>query len=215
MASPIMRSAAVRLRAPSLRLVSPVCARALRSVRAAVCLLAFLGSSALAQPDRFNVGREPSAREIAAWDLSITPDGKGLPDGRGTASEGEEIYRLRCEECHGERGGGGDADPLAGGIGTLRSPRPLKTVGSYWPYATTVWDYVNRAMPFDRPGMLTPDQVYAVTAYVLYLNGIVEQADELHSGNLAQVRMVNRDSFVPASLVDAGIEPSRPAAPGN
>ena len=171
-----------------------------------------LSSSALAQSTRFNLGHTPSAEEIRAWDLSITPDGEGLPKGRGTALEGMDIYGVRCAECHGERGQGGDADALAGGSRSLRSPRPLKTVGSYWPYATTVWDYVNRAMPFDRPGMLTSDQVYAVVAYVLFLNGIVEQAHELNHANLAKVEMPNRNSFVTASSLDSTIEPSRPGS---
>ena len=101
-----------------------------------------------------------------------------------------------------------------GGTGPCVHPRPLKTVGSYWPYAPTVWDYVNRAMPFDRPGMLTSDQVYSVVAYVLFLNGIVERSAVLNEGNLADVIMPNRDSFVPAADIDPVAEPSRPGARG-
>ncbi len=203
----------VRPAAHRLRGFRVPCARAFRPAQVVACLLVTLGSSALAQSTQFNLGRTPSAREISAWDRSITPDGDGLPEGRGTALEGEAIYGVRCAECHGEHGEGGDAEALVGGHRSLRSPRPLKTVGSYWPYATTVWDYVNRAMPFDRPGMLPPDQVYAVVAYVLFLNGIVQQADELNAENLANVKMVNRDSFVPASSLDPIIEPSRPGSP--
>ena len=107
---------------------------------------------------------------------------------------------------------GGDAEALTGGQRTLRSPRPLKTVGSYWPFAPTVWKYVNRAMPFDCPGMLTTDQVYFVVAYVLFRNGIVERTAELNEGNLGEVIMPNRDSFVPAPDLDPVVEPSRPGA---
>src|SRR5579871_6499257 len=116
------------------------------------------------------VGRAPTPQEIQDWDISIAPDGTGLPAGSGTAAVGKEIYSNRCARCHGEKGEGRDSVALAGGQGTLKNPKPLRTVGSYWPYATTIWDYVNRSMPFDKPGTLTREQVYAVTAYVLYLN---------------------------------------------
>ena len=134
---------------------------------------------------------------------------RGLPKGKGTVAEGADVYARRCTEGHGDEGQGGDAEPLVGGKGTLRSPRPLKTVGSYWPYATTVWDYVDRAMPFDRPGMLTVNQVYAVVAYLLAMNGIIDEAHGLSDSTLPDVRMPNRDSFVPASETDLRTEPSR------
>lgn len=181
-------------------------------VTASVGLLCPGGMAARAQG--YGLGSPPSEAEVSAWDISISPDGEGLPVGRGTVEEGAEVYSIRCAECHGESGEGGDAEPLAGGYRTLRSPRPLKTVGSYWPYAPTVWDYVNRAMPFDRPGMLTSDQVYSVVAYVLFLNGIVERSAVLNEGNLADVIMPNRDSFVPAADIDPVAEPSRPGARG-
>lgn len=196
-------------------------ARAFRAKLGAAWWVLVLGGSALAQSDRFNVDRPVGMRETAARDLSVTPDGNGLPEGRGTVLDGEEVHRLRCAKCHGERGEGSEVEPIAGGFGTLRSPSPLKTVGSYWPYATTIWD-VNRAIPFDRPGTLTPDQVYEVVAYLLYMNGIVEEADELISRNLADVRMPNGDSVVPALSVDSSVEAfpyramasGRPASPG-
>lgn len=177
---------------------------------ATVGLGMLLGNLAAAQSPQYNVGRAPSDAETKAWDISIAPDGAGLPEGSGTALEGQKVYALRCSECHGEKGEGGDAEALVGGRQTLRSPRPVKTVGSYWPYATTVWDYVNRAMPFDRPGMLSTNQVYAVVAYVLSLNGIIDLTDELNKETLPKVKMPNQKSFIPASKLDSAVEPSRP-----
>ena len=146
----------------------------------------------------YGVGRAPTAEEIDAWDVIVGPEGKELPPGEGTARAGREVFSLRCAECHGTEGQGADkAEPLVGGQGTLKSPKPLKTVGSYWPYATTIWDYVNRAMPFDRPGTLTHDQVYAVVAYLLHLNGIIGEDDVINATTLPQVKMPNREGFVP------------------
>lgn len=189
-----------------------------RSLAASLALLAAvsvglpLRGVPAATAQGYGLGLTPGEAEVSAWDISISQDGEGLPVGRGTVEQGSEVYSIRCAECHGDSGEGGDAEALAGGHRTLRSPRPLKTVGSYWPYAPTVWDYVNRAMPFDRPGMLTTDQVYSVVAYVLFLNGIVERTAELNEGNLAEVIMPNRDSFVPAADLDPVVEPSRPGA---
>lgn len=189
-----------------------------RSLAASLALLAAvsvglpLRGVPAATAQGYGLGSTPGEAEVSAWDISISQDGEGLPVGRGTVEQGSEVYSIRCAECHGDSGEGGDAEALAGGHRTLRSPRPLKTVGSYWPYAPTVWDYVNRAMPFDRPGMLTTDQVYSVVAYVLFLNGIVERTAELNEGNLAEVIMPNRDSFVPAADLDPVVEPSRPGA---
>ena len=169
------------------------------------CLLAHASwSFAAAHGPEYGIGAYPTPALVEAWDLSIPPDGEGLPMGKGTVAEGADAYARRCTE-----GQGGDAEPLVGGKGTLRSPRPLKTVGSYWPYATTAWDYVNRAMPFDRPGMLAVNQVYAVVAYLLATNGIISEAHELSDSTLPDMRMPNRDSFVPASETDLGTEPSR------
>ena len=180
--------------------------RVMGIVMPAIAFCTLLG----AQSPKYGVGHAATDEEIRAWDISIPPDGTGLPAGKGTAVEGKEVYKLRCAECHGEDAEGGDAAALVGGRDTLRSPKPLKTVGSYWPYATTLWDYVNRAMPFDRPGMLTNDQVYAVVAHVLFLNDIIKEKTEMNAESLPEVRMPNRDAFVPASEVDAEVEPSRP-----
>jgi cytochrome c len=131
--------------------------------------------------------------------LTVFPDGRGLPVGKGTAVRGEAVYKEKCAVCHNDRGEGREQQwpALVGGIGSLATPKPKKTVGSYWPYATTVWDYINRSMPFDHPRTLATDDVYAVTAFVLYLNGIVEQGKELNEKTLPQVLMPNRNGFVP------------------
>jgi S-disulfanyl-L-cysteine oxidoreductase SoxD len=158
----------------------------------------------LAQSPQYHVGHAPTAEEIKAWDISVAPDGTGLPEGSGTAAQGKEIYATKCSKCHGSQGQGGDEGPLAGGKGTLSSPKPLKTVGSYWPYATTLFDYINRAMPFKQPGTLTHNQVYAVVAHVLFLNGIVGENDVLNATTLAQVKMPNRNGFVRDPRPDVG-----------
>jgi len=135
--------------------------------------------------------------QLATWDISIGPDGAGLPPGRGAAAEGEVVYNMRCAACHGERGAGKPNDRLVGGVGTLTGDQaPIKTVGSYWPYATTLFDYTRRAMPWNAPRSLSDEQVYAVTAYILNLNGIISATDEINAQTLAKVRMPNRDGFV-------------------
>lgn len=163
-----------------------------KGVFAALILATGLG----AQSPKYHVGRAPSSDEVKAWDISIPPDGTGLPEGKGSAVEGKALYESRCQKCHGAKGEGGDYEqPIAGGKDTLKTPKPIKSVGSFWPYATTVWDYVNRAMPFDRPETLTHDQVYAAVAYVLYLNGIVGEKDVLDAKSLPLIKMPNRDGF--------------------
>lgn len=149
----------------------------------------------LRQP-RYGVGRPPTPEEIRELGSAIAPDGTGLPAGAGTASAGRELFAAQCARCHGPTGEGDVGPKLVGGQGTLRSPRPLKTVGSFWPYATTLWDYVDRAMPFDRPGLLKPPEVYAAVAYVLNLNGIIEEDRVMDATSLPKVKMPNRDGFV-------------------
>jgi len=139
-------------------------------------------------------------------DITVTPDGHGLPPGSGTAAAGKAIYAARCVTCHGATGKEGPQDVLVGGGGTLAAPKPLKTVGSYWPYSTIVFDYVRRAMPFDHPGTLPADEVYAVTAYVLYLNGIVGEHDVIDQATLPKVKMPNRDGFVADPRPDTGVK---------
>jgi S-disulfanyl-L-cysteine oxidoreductase SoxD len=142
------------------------------------------------------LGRAASADEIRAWDISIPPSGEGLPAGSGSVQQGAAVYAGKCQSCHGEKGAGKPADALAGGIGSLASANPVRTVGSYWPYATTLFDYVRRAMPTTAPMSLTNDEVYAVSAYVLYLNGIIREDQVMSAQTLPQVKMPNRDGFV-------------------
>jgi cytochrome c len=185
----------------------------LAGVTLAAALVAASALAARAQSPTYHVGRAATADEIAAIDIDVRPDGRGLLPGHGTAAQGQAIFAARCVRCHGATGKEGPQDVLVGGRGTLTSPKPLKTVGSYWPYATTVWDYVRRAMPFDRPGTLSADDVYSVTAYVLYLNGIVGERDVLDEHSLPKVVMPNRDGFVGDSRPDTGPPPTPAAAP--
>ena len=141
-------------------------------------------------------GAMVSAEEVARWDISIPPSGAGLPAGSGTAKQGAAVYSAKCLACHGEKGAGKPADALVGGIGSLATARPVRTVGSYWPYATTLFDYTRRAMPITNPLSLTDDEVYAVSAYVLFLNGIVGEDAVMNAQTLPQVKMPNRDGFV-------------------
>ncbi|HTS28046.1 MAG TPA: cytochrome c [Bryobacteraceae bacterium] len=159
-------------------------------------LLLLVVPALCAQSPKYGLGRAPSSSEIQSWDVSIGPDGSGLPEGSGTAAQGRALYANRCAKCHGEKGEGRDSVPLAGGEGTLKNPKPLRTVGSYWPYATTIWDYVNRAMPFNNPGILTHDQVYSLTAYILFLSGIISETAVMDAHSLPKVRMPNRNGFV-------------------
>jgi cytochrome c len=161
-----------------------------------------LGQSAL------GVGRTPTPEELRAIDIEVTPDGRGLPPGSGIAETGKKVYESRCALCHGATGKEGPQDILVGGQGTLASAKPLKTVGSYWPYATSLWDYINRAMPFDHPGTLPVDDVYATTAYLLYLNGIIGEHDVLDQTTLPAVRMPNRDGFVADARPDTSSKPA-------
>src|SRR6266481_7392103 len=170
----------------------------------AILLAIALTGAILAQSPKYGVGRAATPEEIKAWDITIPPDGTGLPEGSGTAVQGKEVYASKCAKCHGGQGQGGDEGPLVGGQGTLRTPKPLKTVGSYWPYATTLFDYVNRAMPFKQPGTLTHNQVYAVVAFVLQLNGIIGENTVMDAKSLPQVKMPNRGGFVADPRQDTG-----------
>src|SRR5256885_8384417 len=163
---------------------------------ASLALLAACATAQRAQqpPPRF--GEPVALAELARWDISIPPSGAGLPAGSGTAREGLKVYEQKCLACHGAKGVGKPADALAGGAGTLASKAPLRTVGSYWPYATTLFDYVRRAMPLNNPLSLSDEEVYAVSAYVLFLNGIVAEDAAMNAQTLPQVKMPNRDGFI-------------------
>jgi S-disulfanyl-L-cysteine oxidoreductase SoxD len=178
--------------------------------KASALLLALLLASAAisAQAPTYDIGRPPTPEDIRALGSPIAPDGSGLPAGSGTVAEGRALFASRCARCHGPQGEGGIGVRLVGGQGTLASPKPLKTVGSFWPYATTLWDYINRAMPYDEPGRLTAPEVYSAVAFVLNLNGIVGDPARLDATSLAAVKMPNRDGFVPDSRPDTGASPT-------
>lgn len=142
------------------------------------------------------IGSTATAEMIAGWDIDIRPDGTGLPDGEGSVAEGEKLYEAKCASCHGLFGEGAGRWPvLAGGEGTLDTAHPEKTVGSYWPYASTLWDYIHRAMPYPAPQSLTDDEVYSISAYVLYLNDIVDDDFIANKETFAQVKMPNEPNF--------------------
>jgi len=145
---------------------------------------------------RYQIGSVASSAEVAKWDISVYSTGRNLPAGSGTVQAGEKIYANQCQACHGESGKGGLGDALVGGVGSLASVKPLRTVGSFWPYAPTVFDYIRRAMPMSAPLSLTNDEVYAVTGYVLYLNKLIEQDAVVDAKRLADIQMPNRNGFV-------------------
>jgi S-disulfanyl-L-cysteine oxidoreductase SoxD len=150
------------------------------------------------------IGKPATEAQIAAINLTVFPDGKGLPAGKGTAAKGKDIFKEKCAVCHNEKGEGRENQypALVGGIGTLNTSKPVKTVGSYWPYATTVFDYVRRAMPYDHPGSLQADEIYSTVAFILNLNGIVGENDEMSPVTLPKVKMPNAGGFVPDARPD-------------
>jgi S-disulfanyl-L-cysteine oxidoreductase SoxD len=145
----------------------------------------------------FGFGSVPSEAEIKARDIAVGPDGEGLPPGRGTVVAGEQVYKAKCIACHGPTGTEGPMDKLVG------ERLPVKTIGSFWPYATTVFDYIRRAQPFDKPGSLTDEEVYALTAWLLFRNNIISADQVIDADTLPKVRMPNRDGFVPDPRPDA------------
>jgi len=163
------------------------------SVPAAVLLL----STPVLADDKLGLGRAALPEEIKAWDIDVRPDGRGLPEGRGDALVGEEVFANQCASCHGDFAEGVDNWPvLAGGFDTLADKDPVKTVGSYWPYLSTVWDYVNRSMPFGGAQTLSEDEVYAIVAYILYSNDLIDEDFELSHENFADFKMYNEGGFV-------------------
>jgi cytochrome c len=167
-----------------------------RNTLLAACSALVVGCGA-ALAESPHLGKATSPEEIASWDISIGPDGAGLPSGSGTPQQGEQVYLAKCLACHGEKGSGKPNDQLVGGQGSLGPGQaPVKTVGSFWPYATTVFDYVRRAMPLNESKSLRDDEVYAVVAYILQLNGVIGENDTIDAQTLPAVRMPNRDGFV-------------------
>ncbi len=143
------------------------------------------------------IGREATGDEIAAWNIDVRPDGLGLPEGSGNVLDGEELFTESCAVCHGDFGEGvGRYPALAGGFGTLADDRPVKTVGSYWPYLSTAWDFIHRAMPYGDAQTLSDDDVYAILAYILYLNDIVDDEEfVLSRENFTDIVMPNAENF--------------------
>lgn len=144
-----------------------------------------------------HLGQTPEPATIAALDIAIGPDGAELPDGRGTVADGAAIYATQCAACHGASGREGPDHVLVGGRGSLDSDTPVFTIGSYWPYATTLYDYIGRAMPFMAPGSLEPDEIYALCAYLLNANGIIADDAVMDRSTLPAVIMPNRYGFIP------------------
>ena len=142
-----------------------------------------------------NLGKPISPTEITAWDINILPDGTGLPPGSGTPAEGARIYSAKCLACHGQEGKGGPSARLIGGE-VVKNMESEKTIANFWPYATTLFDYVRRAMPWQQPRSLTNQEVYALTAYILSLNKLIGDSDAMNSQTLPKVRMPNRDGFI-------------------
>lgn len=148
------------------------------------------------EPAKVSLGRPALPEEIAAWNIDIRPDGQGLPAGKGSVKDGEKLFLERCASCHGEFGEGAGRYPvLAGGRGTLKGPAPDKTIGSFWPYASTAYDYVRRAMPFGNAQSLSPDETYAITAFLLYLNDVVKEDFTLTRENFTTVKLPNVGEF--------------------
>jgi|SRR5215469_2398347 len=170
------------------------------------CATMAMATVTIAQSTRYNLGKVAAPEEIRKRDISVGPDGSGLPVGHGTVQQGRLTYQTLCANCHGDRGQGfGPYPALVGGQGTLASPKPVLTVGSYWPYSTTVWDYIRRTMPYQKPGSLTVDQTYSVTAFILFMNGIVDEKTDLNERTLARVKMPNRDGFIPDPRPDVPV----------
>jgi S-disulfanyl-L-cysteine oxidoreductase SoxD len=167
-----------------------------RSVERALALLALLlALPASAQQPWNTLGRPATPTEISAWDIDVRPDGKGLPKGRGSVVQGRDLYDAKCTMCHGEFGENNQFLQIAGGVGSLASDQPVRTTGSKLNHVTTLWDYINRAMPFQAPKSLTADEVYALTAYVLHLNDILPEDTMLDERSILAVHMPNRDRF--------------------
>jgi mono/diheme cytochrome c family protein len=189
-----------------------MCTRSVDRKYAALIAIALAGfalpdrAHAQGYPSKFDFGTSASTQEVAAVAIAIAPDGKGLPPGKGDYATGKRVYETTCSACHGANLQGvaglpnmpaGAALRLIGGRGTLTTKNPVMTVESYWPYATTLFDYVRRAMPFQAPGSLTADEIYAVSAYILAEGDVIDKAVVLDAATLVRVQMPNRDGFIP------------------
>jgi mono/diheme cytochrome c family protein len=163
---------------------------------AAFAVLALAGATRAQAQGAYGIGRTATPAEIAGWNIDVDRDGNNLPPGSGSVSHGHEVFDQQCAACHGARGEGGIGDQLVGGQGTIATPKPIRTVGSYWPYAPTLFDYIRRAMPQNAPQSLDDNDVYAVSAYILHLNGLLRADAALDARMLSAIRMPNRSMFV-------------------
>lgn len=171
--------------------------RYLNAIAVILCATLIFLPPAMAEPAlRYGLGQPASEQQIASWDIAIGPHGNELPQGEGGVAEGATIYASKCAHCHGASGREGPDPVLVGGIGSLASEKPLLTIGSYWPYATTVYDYIARAMPFTAPGSLRADEVYALSAWLLHANGIIDRQERMNRATLPQVKMPNAGGFI-------------------
>jgi S-disulfanyl-L-cysteine oxidoreductase SoxD len=168
-----------------------------RSLKLALLAVLIATPLAGAGAAKLGLGREATPEEVKAWDIDVRPDGHGLPPGKGSVKKGEELFQAQCASCHGEFGEGKDRWPvLAGGLGSLTHDRPEKTVGSFWPDVSTLFDYIKRAMPFGNAQSLTDDEIYALTAYILNLNDVIKDTSfELGQSNFHTIKLPNRDGF--------------------
>src|ERR1700720_1370370 len=180
---------------------------------AAFAVLALVGTTRAEAQGAYGIGRLATPAEIAGWNIDVDRNGDNLPPGSGSVAHGREVFEQQCAACHGAKGEGGVGDRLVGGQGSLTTSKPIQTVGSYWPYAPTLFDYIRRAMPQSAPESLGNDDVYAVSAYILYLNGLIPAETTLDAGALSAIKMPNRNMFVgdprpdvknPACVTDCG-----------
>ena len=164
--------------------------------------LLFAGVATAEEPLQYGFGRAATEVEIKAWNIDVSPTGERLPPGQGTVQQGAAIYANKCAACHGLTGTEGPKDRLVGGHGSLATERPVKTIGSFWPYATTLYDYIHRAMPLNTPQSLTPEEVYSVVAWLLHRNGVILADAVIDAQTLPAVKMPNRDGFVSDPRLD-------------
>lgn len=176
--------------------------RMTRAATIALTCISLTSAADAAQQGRYGIGRTAKAAEITGWNIDIGPDGRGLPTGSGSVSRGREVFEQQCAACHGDKGQGGVGDRLVGGQATLATSKPVKTVGSYWPYAPTLFDYIHRAMPQNAPESLSNEDVYAVSAYILHLNGLLPADAVLDAKAMAAIKMPNRNMFTGDSRPD-------------
>jgi hypothetical protein len=188
----------------------------MRSTRLLIAGVALLATGVAAQspmPAYKGIGTPATQQEIQAQDISISPEGKGLPPGSGTAKRGAIIFAAKCAVCHGSEGEGGQIGPALvtdkNAHDSLTTMKPVRSLAAYWPYATMVWDYIHRAMPRNQAGTLVPNEVYSLTAFILYRNGIIQEGDVMDANTLPRVQMPNRNGFIPANFAEIPDEHKR------